>query len=226
MLTNMGELVTRELEREWAARQAAASLDSSQSVSLRPSHMRGLKAVFGGLRYQSAMKHSDGTSVCLKYHLARIVLEITCQRLRYDSGIVVVQAVPELIRATECFNEAVMFVDVSQPKWKVLHMNTAAQTRLTLHDIGYSMVEGAEVHLWDLFHTSAAGDILTDPGQQHSEDISKGRKFEVTGVTAHRKSHNSASMPMFDLTFRYVFCKKFKWGNKCLHPIIIASITG
>lgn len=33
MLTNMGELVTRELEREWAAQQAAKSLDSSQSVS-------------------------------------------------------------------------------------------------------------------------------------------------------------------------------------------------
>lgn len=34
MLTNMGELVTRELEREWAARQQAKSLNSASSVSL------------------------------------------------------------------------------------------------------------------------------------------------------------------------------------------------
>lgn len=34
MLTNMGELVTREIEREWAEKQQARSLSSRNRVSL------------------------------------------------------------------------------------------------------------------------------------------------------------------------------------------------
>ena len=57
----------------------------------------------------------------------------------------------QLIRSIDCFNEAVMFIDVSAPKWKVLHLNTAAQTRLKLHGVACSTDEGSNSLLWDMF---------------------------------------------------------------------------
>jgi hypothetical protein len=60
----------------------------------------------------------------------------------------------KLIRSIDCFNDAVMFIDVSAPKWKVLHLNSAAQTRLKLHGVSWSTDEGQDSLLWDLFQVS------------------------------------------------------------------------
>lgn len=60
----------------------------------------------------------------------------------------------QLIRSIDCFNDAVMFIDVSHPKWKVMHLNSAAQTRLKLHGVAWSTEEGANSLLWDLFQVS------------------------------------------------------------------------
>ena len=108
------------------------------------------------------------------------------------------------MRAIECFNDAVIFVDVSQPKWKVMHLNTAAQTKLKLHDIAYSTAEGSESCLWDLFQMngpvqSAGG----HPWEAHAEDIKHGRKFEIASVISQIKSRNSTPQPVFNLTFRH-----------------------
>lgn len=107
-----------------------------------------------------------------------------------------------MMRALECFNDAVMFVDVSQPRWKILHMNTAAQTRLSLHNVAFSIEDGSESCLWDLFNTSLTGEMSVKPWEQHADDISKGRKFEITGITAHHRSSNSTPQPVFSLTCR------------------------
>lgn len=107
------------------------------------------------------------------------------------------------MRAIECFNDAVIFVDASQPKWKVMHLNAAAQTKLKLHDIAISTAEGSESCLWDMFQVNAplqsAG---AAPWEAHAEDIKHGRKFEIPSVISQIKSRNSTPQPVFTLTFR------------------------
>ena len=113
------------------------------------------------------------------------------------------QEAPDLVRAIDCFNDAVMFVDVSQPKWKIMHMNSGAETRLKLHDIQFSTAQGSESCLWDLFRVSGPVQGSANPWDGHGEDIKHGRKFEIPSVIGQCKSNNSAPQPVFVLTFRY-----------------------
>lgn len=113
------------------------------------------------------------------------------------------QDAPDLVRAIECFNDAVMFIDVSQPGWKIMHMNTAAQTRLKLHDIAFSTTEGSESALWDIFRVNTPVQGSRDPWDCHADDIKHGRKFDIPSVLGQCKSSNSAPQPVFTLTFRY-----------------------
>lgn len=107
-----------------------------------------------------------------------------------------------MIRAIECFNDAVMFIDVAAPGWKIMHMNEAAHTRLKLHDIACTTEEGSESCLWDVFRASGSASGSLDVWQGHEEDIRQGRKFEIASVLSQHKSHASAPQPLFTLTFR------------------------
>ena len=128
------------------------------------------------------------------------------------------QEAPDLVRAIECFNDAVLFVDVSQLKWKVLHMNAAAQTKLKLHDIAFSTAEGSESGLWDLFQVNASlQSAEPSPSEAHAEDIKHGRKFEIPSVISQIKSRNSTPQPVFNLTFRWLSCAVI--AHTCLMPI-------
>ena len=100
-----------------------------------------------------------------------------------------------------------MFIDVSVPKWRILHLNAAAQTKLKLYNI--EVPQGSDQDgslLWEVFrpNSNTAGVNTEAPWESFAEDIQHGRKFEVTSARFNSNhSHNSAPSPVFSLTFRY-----------------------
>ena len=110
-----------------------------------------------------------------------------------------------LLRAVECFNDAVMFIDTSQPKWRILHLNTAAQTKLKLYNV-VAAVDGEEpVLLWDMFQVmemTSSEQHKTSPWQTHADKIKAGQNFVQPARFNVRYSSNSRSSPLFNLHFR------------------------
>lgn len=110
-----------------------------------------------------------------------------------------------LLRAVECFNDAVLFIDTSQAKWRILHLNTAAQTKLKLYDV-VAAVDGDEpVLLWDMFQVmemTSTDQHKTSPWQTHADKIKAGQTFVQPARFNVRYSSNSQSSPLFNLHFR------------------------
>ena len=77
----------------------------------------------------------------------------------------------DLKRAIECFHEAIMFVDVSTPKWKVAHMNRPAAAKLGLPE-GRMAAE-----FWDLFRTPTSRNSTSrsksskTPGEAYASQV-------------------------------------------------------
>lgn len=106
---------------------------------------------------------------------------------------------PKLLRAIECYSEAVMFIDTSAPKWRIMHMNAAAETRMKLFGVKLDLTS-AEVNVWDLFEPNSAAE---PDWEELAENVKAGRKFEVSSVRLSTRGHsNSAPMPVFGMTFR------------------------
>ena len=119
-----------------------------------------------------------------------------------------------------------MFIDVSVPKWRILHLNGVAQTKLKLYDV--EVPQGSDQDgslLWEVFrpNSNTAGVNPEAPWESFAEDIRHGRKFEVTSTRFNgNHSHNSAPSPLFSLTFR---CGPFSAGPSYL-LIIGVSLYG
>lgn len=113
---------------------------------------------------------------------------------------------PGLVRAVECFNDAVMFVDTSQPKWQILHLNSAAQTKLKLYNVSVNVDEDSQpVMLWDVFKIVAE---LPEgqkhrPWEVHASKLEAGHNFTQTNVRFNaRPTSNGQSSPSFNFNFR------------------------
>ena len=115
-----------------------------------------------------------------------------------------------------------MFIDVSVPKWRILHLNAAAQTKLKLYDIEVPQCSDQDGSLlWEVFrpNSNTAGVNPEAPWESFAEDIQHGRKFEVTSARFNSNhSHNSAPSPIFSLTFRYGRFSEGPTGDRHVSP--------
>lgn len=111
-----------------------------------------------------------------------------CQQI---SQLFFLQDAPQLIRAIECFNDAVMFIDVSTPKWRIMHLNSAAQTKMKLFGVLPDLTQ--EPALWDLFEPSEGS------WEPYAEQAAACHKFEVPSARFIGREGNAT---VFGMTFR------------------------
>ena len=117
-----------------------------------------------------------------------------------------------LLRAAECFNDAVMFIDTSQQSWKILHLNTAAQAKFKLYDVAVDVDGEKPVLIWDLFQPyntdSSNNTSVSSSWRKHAGKIRNGQDFSQTVRFKEGHTSNSRGIPGFTLSFRLVFSTK------------------
>ncbi len=130
ILNNMAELVVRELERGWAMRRARKS--AAQMQQARP----GARGAGGRLhpcarvslascaapRWRSAQAPARRHGAALGLRRAQRSRGRAPCRARRAAA----QVNQGLLRAMDCFQEAIMMVDARPPGWRIMHLNQAA----------------------------------------------------------------------------------------------------